>query len=129
MKGGPSARGNQGLSAILTSFLSIGVLLCSSYTMGADSKSKACLEVDITALRADVAFRQLAEQTGVKLLFAYDDARTRQVQAVRGCFSLALVIERLLQGSGLQSVRTPQGAYAITLKAEAEHRPGSRQNQ
>ncbi len=82
----------------------------------AEAPKAKCQSIDIPAMRVDEAIRVLAEQTGAKLLFAYDEARTRQSQPVRGCLLLPSALEIMLQGSGLVGVRTEQGAFAIYVR-------------
>lgn len=76
----------------------------------------SCFEINQPPLNAAEAIRQLAGQTGAKLLFSYDIAQSRHAQAVRGCFTMIRAMEIMLEGSGLEGVHSGEGVFLVVLK-------------
>ncbi|SDI92137.1 iron complex outermembrane recepter protein [Pseudomonas flavescens] len=76
--------------------------------------SASALEFDLPAQRLDAALTDFAEQANVRLL--YDASLTRgdhQAPALKGDYSLAEGLQRLLQGSGLSYQIDPQGTVSL----------------
>jgi outer membrane receptor protein involved in Fe transport len=72
-------------------------------------------DLDIPALNVAESLNMLAEQTNVILLFPYQDALSRQANALKGHHDLLSAIKILLDGSGLQGGFSKNGAIKISL--------------
>jgi hypothetical protein len=72
-----------------------------------------CQSVNIPRLNAAEAIERLARQTGAKILFPYDIARNRPAQPVKGCMSIGIAINIMLEGSGLICLQSENGSFAI----------------
>ncbi len=82
-----------------------------------------CHEIAVPALNAAEAIRRLAKQTGAKLLFGYELAKTRPTQPVKGCFSVARAMEIMFKDSGLKGVRSSKGAFVVVSIEPAVRAP------
>ncbi len=86
---------------------------------------------DIPAQGASDALNAFSKQSGLRLLFSFDQVEGRRVQAIRGKFSAEDVLAQLLDGSGLVYeitadsvvlIRDPAAPDARTSRAEAVDR-------
>lgn len=73
-----------------------------------------CRQFRIPAQNAATAINSLARQTGVKVLYSYDLASSRQAQALDGCYTADKALQLLLVGSGLTSVLSDEGVITVT---------------
>ena len=82
-----------------------------SYDAGYDWQKKYV--INLPAQTVAYSLNELAEQTGAQFLFPYQLASTRPAKAVRGRYTVAEAVRRLLKGSGLIS-DFEQGVLVIT---------------
>ena len=95
----------------LHAMLLLGFLGMSDSVAAGDAKP--CHAVSVPPLDAAQALERLARQTGVKIIYPYDLARSRQARAVAGCLTVDEAMAIMLQGSGLISLKTEAGALTI----------------
>jgi outer membrane receptor protein involved in Fe transport len=74
-------------------------------------------DIDIPQLTVDEALNQLAQQTGVQLLFPFDLVKTLDANPVVGRYTLVEALEILLRDTGLSGGLT--GSRVITISREA----------
>ena len=95
-----TSKPNQALAGAIGACLYTSIL-CSPATLAAAADPPpSCHDINIPAQSVSMAVKELASQTGAKLLFSYEEAQIRQSQTVKGCYSLSMAIEALLKGSG-----------------------------
>ena len=79
-------------------------------------------DVRATQLNIAESIKQLARQTGTKLLFDYSQAKVRQVQPVQGCLFVLEAMKVIHRGSGLKGVCSSDGVFAILLEQPVERK-------
>lgn len=72
-------------------------------------------DLDIPSTNAAEALNTLAEQTDALLLFPYQDALSRQTNALKGRYDLSVALKVLLDGTGLQGGVSEAGVIQISL--------------
>jgi iron complex outermembrane receptor protein len=83
-------------------------------------------EIDIPALKVDVALKTLARQTEAQLLFPYDVVKTLQANPVSGRYTLHEALEILLQDTGLSSSLTKGGVITISATSVTAQGDGNK---
>jgi iron complex outermembrane receptor protein len=81
---------------------------------------------DIPEQSTSDALNTFSKQSGLRLLFAFDEVAGRRVQAVRGNFSAEDVLTRLLEGSGLVYEITPDSVVLVRDPDEPAGRTSQR---
>ena len=81
--------------------------------------------IDIPAQPLPAAIRQLAEKTGMQILYAADLVAGRTSHAVSGRLAPAEALREMLEGSGLR-YRENNGAYALQEAAKTPQRTTAR---
>jgi outer membrane receptor for ferric coprogen and ferric-rhodotorulic acid len=89
-----------GHTLALTLMLTLGASLplTSATAQAADRSTRVDLQLPEQSL--DQALTQLADQANVRLIFNSSDVGALRIQALRGNYTLAQAMDRLLQGSG-----------------------------
>lgn len=72
-------------------------------------------DLNIPASNAAEALNTLAAQTDAILLFPYQDALSRQTNALQGQYNMSEALRVLLEGSGLQGSLSENGVIQISL--------------
>jgi outer membrane receptor protein involved in Fe transport len=122
-----------GNSRMFFAFTCISFSSCNYASSENDSVLKKH-DIDVPQLNLAEALNKLAEQTDSALLFPYDDAQSRLSKPVKGNFSLLEALTLMLQGSGLSSGLSVDGAIKITpnrsgrQKKETEERKSMKKN-
>ena len=86
--------------------------------------NKKIYRIDIAATNAADALNKLASQTGVVMLFPYQQAKAKQANPVNGQYTLKQALTILLKHSGLVSGLTQEGVIRIST-AEDWHQKNS----
>ncbi|MET0332891.1 MAG: TonB-dependent siderophore receptor [Rhizobacter sp.] len=95
--------------AALSSIAAAVLLAC---TLAAQAQP-AAKEIDLPAQPLDKALRELASQTGARILFSTDLTEQKQAPALKGRLTPQEALERLLSGSGLVVRPTPDGGFTV----------------
>lgn len=77
--------------------------------------------ISIARQDAATALRELSRQTGVQVVFPYDQVHGVVVGPLAGELSAAAALDRLLSGTGLSARRDPSGLYLIVREPHAVH--------
>ena len=77
------------------------------------------MEFNIPAGRADVALKQFSAQSGTAVIFAEDAIEGTRTNALKGAFTPADALDRLLSGTNLKAAHDAQsGAFAVSRMAD-----------
>lgn len=98
----------------LALFVVVSAVTCNTYCHSLASFDKKIYIINVPRLNAAEALNKLALQTGVEMLFPYKVTKTRQANAVVGRYTLKVALMKLLQGSGLSSGLSEDGAINIS---------------
>ncbi|HET6464679.1 MAG TPA: TonB-dependent receptor [Nitrospiria bacterium] len=100
-----------GISALLTLALAHNAIAQETKTISIEPQDLAA------------AVRNLAEQTGVQVLFAAEDLKGLQSKALQGSMTVEEALRRLLAGTGYTFKATGPNTYVIERTAEASAKP------
>lgn len=75
-------------------------------------------KIDLPEQDVAQAVSALARQTGAQIVIAADAAQGRRIRAVRGRYTVAQALERMLNRTGLRWGQTGDNAFAIVPQAE-----------
>lgn len=99
----------------LKSLLKTGCLAVSLALSGSIRAESYTLNIQPQPL--DRALHQLAEQTGIRLLYATDLVAEKNAPELQGRFTPEQALQYLLQGSGFEITPRPDGSYALRSQA------------
>ncbi len=113
----------RGLKFVIVGAATVFGLLASNLAHAAERQH----ELQISEQSVAGALNQLAEQTGVVLIFPYDLVEARQANSLAGVYGVSEALEFLLKGSGLTGSLAESGVIVITREkdAKASHREES----
>lgn len=79
--------------------------------------------IDVPASRLDAAIRALSQQSGASIGFRDTRFAGLRVRAVRGRYTAAQALERMLQGSGVEARRVAPATYLIESRPQPAPKP------
>lgn len=120
---GVAAQGGWWLSALVLASLLAGLLLAAPAVAGAQAAGETRLSFQIAAGPLDRALEQLAEQSGLQLVYRPDQVQGVSVPALQGGWTVEAALRQLLQGSGLRHRYVGEGT--VTLEAVPPAATGS----
>ncbi|MGD9660523.1 MAG: TonB-dependent receptor [Porticoccaceae bacterium] len=93
------------------------------FTLGyaTELQAERLYDIHIPALDSASALNRLAEQADVYLIFPYQDAKSRQANAVVGRYTVKTALELLLEGSGLVGSFSDSGVIKISVLEAAQY--------
>jgi len=106
----------RGLRFVIIGAATVFVLFASSLAHAAEKQH----ELNISEQSVASALNQLAQQTGVVLIFPYDLVEARLANSLVGVYEISEALEFLLKGSGLTGSLAESGVIIITREIDAK---------
>lgn len=120
-------RGPRMLAALLAGLCAL--ILLPSPARGSAAESSPKKSFDIPAGDAAVALKQFSAQSGAQVIFPEDAIEGTQTKSLKGAFTPAEALDRLLSGTNLKAAHDRQsGSFAVSRislpRKEASHPNG-----